>query len=212
MQTSINVAQAFGLVGEMYDLTPRRVDAFEASYEVEMGKLAGMKPADGTVGPLGSTYSAFKGVFVRPHEMINYGTSDGALAASLKVPAGTTVQVCSMGRVVMQLAVSVTGSVTTASYADVAAAGAAAKDAALAALKAIVIADGSNAYADTNGGTYELTSTSTSNTKVGIFIKGVNGALDVAKGAAVEYTDAAMSGANTVVTASYKALVVVQFG
>lgn len=212
MQTTINVAQAFGVVGEMYDLTPRRVDAFEASAEVEMGKIAGMKPADGTIGPLGATYSAFKGVFVRPHEMINRGTSSGALAPSLKVPAGTTIQVCSMGRVVMALKVNVTGSVTTASYADAAAAGAAAKAAALTALKAVVVADGSDAYADTNGGTYELTATSTSNTLIGKFIKGVNGALDVANGADITYSEASVSGDNTVVSAEYTALVVVQLG
>jgi hypothetical protein len=98
MQTQINVAQAFGMVGEMFDLTPRRVDAKEVAVAVTIGGVAGAKPADGTIGPMNETYSKFVGIFVRPKEMINYGGST-PLAASLSVPAGCTVQVASMGRV-----------------------------------------------------------------------------------------------------------------
>lgn len=101
MQTTVNVAQAFGLVGEMYDLTPRRVDAYEVATQVTMGAVAGFSTA-GKVGAMDSTtYTKFAGVFVRPHEAINYGTSSSALAASITQPVGTTVQVCSMGRVVV---------------------------------------------------------------------------------------------------------------
>ena len=98
MQKTINVAQAFGMAGEMYDLTPRRVDAKEVAAEVSIGGVAGINPADGSVGPIGTTYTVFAGIFVRPKEEINYGGST-PLAASVKVPAGQTVQVCSMGRV-----------------------------------------------------------------------------------------------------------------
>ena len=98
MQKTINVAQAFGMAGEMYDLTPRRVDAKEVAADVNIGGVAGIKPADGSVGPMGTTYTVFAGIFVRPKEEINYGGST-PLAASVKVPAGQTVQVCSMGRV-----------------------------------------------------------------------------------------------------------------
>lgn len=98
MQSQINVAQAFGMVGEMFDLTPRRVDAKEVAAAVTIGGVAGAKPADGTIGPMNATYSTFVGIFVRPKEMINYGGAT-PLAASLAVPAGCTVQVASMGRV-----------------------------------------------------------------------------------------------------------------
>lgn len=99
MQTQINVAQAFGMAGEMYDLTPRRVDAVEVATDVTIGNTAGVS-ADGKIGAKDSkTYTTFAGIFVRPKESINYGGSDGALSPSTKVPAGCTVQVCSMGRV-----------------------------------------------------------------------------------------------------------------
>lgn len=108
MQTTINVAQAFGLVGEMYDTTPRRVDAKEIATAFTLGGVAGAKPADGTVGTMdASTYTKFVGIFVRPKEAINYGltTVEGgvgsheALAASLTQPAGVTAQIVRMGRV-----------------------------------------------------------------------------------------------------------------
>lgn len=99
MQTQINVAQAFGMAGEMYDLTPRRVDAVEVDTDVTIGNTAGIS-ADGKIGAKdATTYTTFAGIFVRPKESINYGGSDGALSPSMEVPAGCTVQVCSMGRV-----------------------------------------------------------------------------------------------------------------
>lgn len=107
MQNTINVAQAFGLVGEIYDLTPFRVDAYEAAAAVTIGGVAGTN-ANGAVGPMGSTYTTFKGIFVRPHEAVNYGTGGEALVASLAQPAGATVQVMSMGRCVVEIPASAT--------------------------------------------------------------------------------------------------------
>ena len=98
MQKTINVALAFGMAGEMYDLTPRRVDAKEVAADVLIGGIAGVS-ADGKYGTMDSaTYKTFAGIFVRPKEAINYGGST-PLEASVKVPAGCTVQVASMGRV-----------------------------------------------------------------------------------------------------------------
>ena len=104
MQTAINVAQAFGLVGEMYDVTPRRVDAYEVATAFTLGGVAGAKPADGSVGAMdASTYTKFLGIFVRPKEAINYGATVAskheALAASLAQPAGVTAPIVRMGRV-----------------------------------------------------------------------------------------------------------------
>ena len=100
MQTTINVEQAFGIAGEIYDLTPYRVDANEVATAVTFGTPAGRK-SDGTVGAMDSTYSTFVGVFVRPKEEVSYGTSGNPLAPTMTVPAGRTVQIMSMGRVVV---------------------------------------------------------------------------------------------------------------
>ena len=100
MQTTINVEQAFGIAGEIYDLTPYRVDANEVATAVTFGTPAGRK-SDGTVGALDTTYSTFAGIFVRPKEEVSYGTSGNPLAPTMTVPAGRTVQIMSMGRVVV---------------------------------------------------------------------------------------------------------------
>lgn len=104
MQTTINVEQAFGIAGEIYDLTPYRVDAREVATAVTFGTPAGLK-SDGTVGAMDTTYSTFAGIFVRPKEEVSYGTVAGGtgnpLAPTLTVPAGRTVQIMSMGRVVV---------------------------------------------------------------------------------------------------------------
>lgn len=207
MQTSINIAQAFGLVGEMYDLTPRRVDAVETAASATMGFAAGQSSA-GAVANMSGTYSTFLGVFVRPHEQVSYGTADGGpLAPTETAPAGTTVQVAKMGRVVVEVEFSATNTVATASYVE-----ATANAAALTSLKAVsAILDNASAYVDTNGGTYKFTPTSTSNTLVGKFVKGASAANAIAAGNAVSYS-AKESGSNTITTATVKALVVLQLG
>lgn len=125
MQTTINVEQAFGIAGEIYDLTPYRVDANEVATAVTFGTPAGRK-SDGTVGAIDSTYSTFVGVFVRPKEEVSYGTVTGGtantngtanpLAPTLTVPAGRTVQIMSMGRVVVAKPTNETWTAGTAVY------------------------------------------------------------------------------------------------
>ena len=206
MQKSIRIAQAFGLVGEMYDLTPRRVDAVEAAATATMGFAAGQSSTGG-IANMSGTYSTFLGVFVRPHEQVSYGTNDGALQPTISAPAGTTVQVAKMGRVVVEIEFSATHTVATASYNK------ATEDAAaLTALKAVSgILDNAAAYVDTNGGTYKFTPTSTSNTLVGKFTKGASAANAIASGNTVTYSAEEVS-TNTVTTATVKTLVVLQIG
>jgi hypothetical protein len=109
MQTTVNVAQAFGLVGEMYDTTPRRVDAYEVvGTGAVMGGVAAFN-ANGKVGKMdGTTYTKFAGIFVRPHEMVNYGDAGNPLDASIAIAEGVTAQVCSMGRVVINYTLTAT--------------------------------------------------------------------------------------------------------
>lgn len=119
MQTTINVEQAFGIAGEIYDLTPYRVDAREVATAVTFGTPAGLK-SDGTVGAMDTTYSTFAGIFVRPKEEVSYGTVAGGtgnpLAPTLTVPAGRTVQIMSMGRVVVAKPTGETWTAGTAVY------------------------------------------------------------------------------------------------
>lgn len=164
MQKSINVAQAFGLVGEMYDLTPRRVDAFEVATNVTLGGCAGRSSA-GAIGAMdSSTYTVFAGIFVRPHEAVNYGSGGDALAANLVQPAGATVQVCSMGRVIVNITLSSTTE-----------AGAA----------ALTVADGAAIYVTAAGA---LTTTSTNNTLVGKAVVGIKAGSDGVSGASSSWT------------------------
>ena len=101
MQTTINVEQAFGIAGEIYDLTPYRVDARDVATTATFGGVAGVSAA-GAYGTMdGTTYTTFAGIFVRPKEEVSYGTSGNPLAPTLTVPAGRTVQIMSMGRVVV---------------------------------------------------------------------------------------------------------------
>ena len=102
MQTTVNVKQAFGIAGEIYDLTPYRVDSRIVAAPATFGKPAGIS-ATGTYANMASTtYTTFVGIFVRPKEDVSYGTSDGGpLAPTMTVPAGKQVQIMSMGRVIV---------------------------------------------------------------------------------------------------------------
>lgn len=175
MQKSINVAQAFGLVGEVYDLTPRRVDAVEVATAVTIGGTAGRSSA-GAVGAMdNSTYTTFAGIFVRPHESVNYGTVESTTAyplkASLVQPAGATVQVCSMGRVIVEFTLAANSESNAA---------------------AATLADGTTIYVtpagalttDDNDGA----GSPTYYTKVGTVIKGIAAGSNGVSGASTSWT------------------------
>ena len=115
MQTTINVEQAFGIAGEIYDLTPYRVAAREVATTATFGGVAGVSTA-GAYGTMGTTYPTFAGIFVRPKEEVSYGTSGNPLAPTLTVPAGRTVQIMSMGRVVVAKPTGETWNAGTAVY------------------------------------------------------------------------------------------------
>lgn len=165
MQTKINVAQAFGVPGALFDLTPRRVDAVEVATAVTIGGVAGVNTTTGAVGAMdSSTYTKFAGIFVRPHEAVNYGAGGVALAASLAQPAGATVQVCSMGRVIVNFTLTSTTE-----------AGAA----------ALTVADGADIYVTAAGA---LTTTSTNNTLIGKAVVGIKAGSDGVSGASSSWT------------------------
>lgn len=165
MQTTVNVAQAFGLVGEMYDTTPRRVDAYEvAGSGAVMGGVAGFN-SSGKVGKMdASTYTKFAGIFVRPHEMVNYGDAGNPLAASIVIAEGVTAQVCSMGRVVINF------SLTANSEANA---------------NALTLAAGTKIYVTAAG---VLTTTETDNILVGKVIVGIAAGNSGVSGSGVSWT------------------------
>lgn len=172
MQTTVNVAQAFGLVGEMYDTTPRRVDAYEvAGSGAVMGGIAGFH--NGKVGQFGGAvpgsttgekFSTFAGIFVRPHEMVNYGDAGNPLAASVAIAEGVTAQVCSMGRVVINYTLTANSEANAINLA---------------------LAAGTKIYVTAAG---VLTTTATDNTLVGKVIVGIAAGNSGVSGAGVSWT------------------------
>lgn len=100
MQTTVNIKQAFGIVGELYDNVPTVSNAFLLKAAAAIGKVAFMK-ADGTVsGTYDSTnYKTIAGLFVRPKDYASFGSSSGTLSPTLEIPAGQLAQVLSVGRV-----------------------------------------------------------------------------------------------------------------
>ena len=108
MQNRITESLDYGIPGEFGKTNLRRVDAVEVSSDIVMGGPAG-RAATGKIGQKdASTYTTFAGVFVSTHQHISVGTSDGDLAPTLTVKAGTVVGLCSMGDVYLDIPVSVT--------------------------------------------------------------------------------------------------------
>lgn len=93
-QTSIKEKLAFGFPGEPGNGQPWVADAVIAAAEVTFGTAAGRK-SDGTVGPYGSTYSTYIGLFVGPHEHVRQVLPTDS--RSIAVPAGETVAVACKG-------------------------------------------------------------------------------------------------------------------
>lgn len=154
MQKRITESLDYGIPGEFGKTNLRRVDAVEVSSDIVMGGPAG-RAATGKIGQKdASTYTTFAGVFVSTHQHISAGTSDGALAPTLTVKAGTVVGLCSMGDVYLDIPVSVTGKTDAA--------------AAKAAIKALTFKAGDKIYV-TSAGAY--TTAAASNTLVGVVIE-----------------------------------------
>ena len=155
MQEKVYVAQAFGMIGEMYDTTPRRVDGFELATDISIGDPVCRK-SDGTLGAYAAgSFTEFVGICVRAKEQVNYGATT-ALSPSLVVKAGVTAEVASMGRIIVPLKLTATGT---------------ASGAAKTALEALVVGDYAKLYFKDG----ILTTTSTGATEIGRVVKGAKG-------------------------------------
>ena len=96
LQSTVNDKQAFGNIGAFYDDSPRRVAPYVLDAACPVGNACTLVAlAEGHCTKGGS--GAFGGILVNGHEYVKEG-----LAASLDVPAGTNVQLCTMGHVVVK--------------------------------------------------------------------------------------------------------------
>jgi len=104
LQTKVNIKQAFGVAGEFYDDSPRRTATYTVGADSTFGTLAFLN-SSGNVGPyVAATYTTLAGVFVRPKEAV----LRNGLTASLTVAANDSVQVCSMGHVIVKSVSAIT--------------------------------------------------------------------------------------------------------
>ena len=99
-QTTVNVKQPYGIVGEMHDSSVKRVTAYDLGADCTIGKPAYRIAASGKVTDTyaSGTAAEFLGVFVNPKE---YVINDGSLAATLvmKKENGAAAQVASLGHI-----------------------------------------------------------------------------------------------------------------
>lgn len=94
-QKTVNVKQAFGLEGEFYDSSIKRVAAYTASTDVTCGTPVYFS----TNGRVAATGSNLAGIVVNPKEYVNKSAD---LASSLVVKAGQAVSVADKGRIVIK--------------------------------------------------------------------------------------------------------------
>lgn len=118
MQSTVNINQGFGVVGEFFDDGPKRVlpavivsgDAANnvigrvATY-TSLGNADGSAPAIVAAGGTG----AFAGIIVGPKEYATSGTTAGTLQPTLTVPNNTVVEVASLGAIIVPLDAAATG-------------------------------------------------------------------------------------------------------
>lgn len=105
LQKTVNVQQAFGVPGDFYDDTPRRVHAYELVNNSSTAPAVGLAyTATSTAGqaqPGGS--GTFLGICVNPKEQALLG----GLTPSLTLPSGAIGSLCSFGHVIVQVAAQV---------------------------------------------------------------------------------------------------------
>lgn len=111
LQTTINTKQAFGVEGEFYDDSPRRVHTYilKASAGAALphfGYAFTVGSNEGEAKLAGS--DAFAGILVNPKEHALYGASGNPLGAALTVPAGKTGSLATMGHIIVRVTAAVT--------------------------------------------------------------------------------------------------------
>lgn len=94
-QNTINMKLAFGVVGEMYDSSIKRVTPYKLGAALNIGNPVWID-ANGTAYAAAAAGRKLAGIAVSPKEYINRSAS---FAASLALNAGEIVQVADVGHV-----------------------------------------------------------------------------------------------------------------
>lgn len=106
LQSTINTKQAFGVEGEFYDDSPRRVHTYllkaAAGGALPHFGYAFTQDTDEGAAVLGGA-GVFAGVLVNPKEHALYGVAGNTLGASLDVPAGKTGSLATMGHIIVRV-------------------------------------------------------------------------------------------------------------
>lgn len=104
LQSTVNVKQGFGLVGEFYDNSPRRAHAYilktNSSQVPVIGRAFTATSNEGEA-KIGGT-GVFKGILVSPKEHVVQG-----LSASLDLADGTVGTLCTFGHIIVKVASAV---------------------------------------------------------------------------------------------------------
>lgn len=109
-QKNINTKQAFGVEGEFYDDSPRRVHTYVLQANGTANPVIGRAfTLDATAegkATLGGT-GVFAGVLISPKEHVLYGVSGDIFGASLEVPAGKNGSLATMGHIIVRVGAAV---------------------------------------------------------------------------------------------------------
>lgn len=106
MQSTVNMNQGFGVVGEVVFEGPLRAQPGtikgSTAANIVIGRAFTIDAADGKFQPGGT--GAFGGILANPKSLESIGTSaDGPLAPTLVVPAGTEGSFVTMGEILVNL-------------------------------------------------------------------------------------------------------------
>lgn len=95
-QKAVNVKQAFGVEGEFYDSSVKRVATYIAAGTVKVGTPVYFD-ANGKVTATAAAGAVFAGIVVNPKEY-----TQTTIGSTLDLPAGTPVAVASKGRIIIK--------------------------------------------------------------------------------------------------------------
>jgi len=109
MQSTVNLEYAMGIVGELIQDGPQRVDSLIVNSSGAGNTIgyAFTKPIATNVAAVGGTESAtvvFAGILVNPKVYSSAGTTSNPLAASMTIPDNSQGEFMKMGTIVVSLA------------------------------------------------------------------------------------------------------------
>lgn len=99
LQKEVRTTQAFGVPGEFYDTTPRRVTSYALEGKAIIARACTLGGSEGRIKMGGE--GTFAGILMSPKQHVRPGTE---FVATLELPAETQVEAASGGRVIVTLA------------------------------------------------------------------------------------------------------------